>query len=90
MHAQKRRKKSERGVTDIDNSQNVLKLKAEGAVQSRLVMPQSAPVKSEDKCNVLSAQFFVIKKLVPLFTILYYRHSQKTKTKEIKLLNVIT
>lgn len=53
-------------------------------------MPQSAPVKSEDKCNVLSAQFFVIKKLVPLFTILYYRHSKKTKTKEIKLLNVIT
>lgn len=65
MHTQKRRKKSERGVTDTDHSQNVFKLKKEGAVWRRLVMPQSSPVKPEDKCNVLSAQCLAIKKLVP-------------------------
>lgn len=68
----------------------MLKLKKEGAVRRRLVIPQSTPVKPEDTCNVLSAQRLVIKKLVPLFTILYYRHSEKPKTKEIKLLNVVT
>lgn len=41
LHTQKNRKKNERGVTDTDHSQNVLKLKKEDAVWRRLC-PQAA------------------------------------------------
>lgn len=81
----KEQKRSNRYPRDTDHSKTMLKEKKENAVQRRLDIPLSPPVEPEDKCNVLSVQSLVIRKLVPLFTILCRKHSEKAKAIKPKL-----
>jgi len=83
----KEQKRSNRHPRDTDHSITTLK---EKKVQRGVDIPQSTPVKPEDKCNVLSARCLVIRKPLPLSTIPHCRQLEKAKAMEAKLLKEVT